>query len=122
MPVTIITRTPLTAAAGLFVLLAAVAWVSPSCEGHAIGWGEEFPTPVLTSDGEVCEIVERHEDEDVIISGYHDDFADHALFWMLEVMKEHPEELSAQDLEMIEYLEDCLSEKPTPVPTPAGGQ
>ena len=100
------------AVAGLLVLLTAAAWVSPRCANFAVGIGEgpEVPTPVTTSAGEVCEITEESEDGDAVISGYHDDFADYAL-WVIEQLTEGPEAITAQDRELIAYLEDCLAEK-----------
>ena len=114
-------RTPRLTLAGLSVLLLASAFVSPQCRGWAVGWGQDFPTPVLTSDGELCELVEKQLDgEEVIISGKHDDFADHAR-WMIELLTEDPASMTAENMEMVEYLEDCLSEKPTPSATPPSG-
>ena len=124
VPATIITgrviRRVRIALAGFAVLTVASAFVSPQCEGHAIGWGQEFPTPVLTSAGEVCEIIEQHEDESVVISGYHDDFADYAR-WMLDQLTADAGSASAADLELIEYLRDCLSEKARATRRAVGG-
>ena len=114
--------------AGLLVLLTAAAWVSPRsaawvsprCGNFAVGIGDgpEVPTPVLTSTGELCEIIEESDDGRVVISGRHDDFGDYA-HWMLDQLTADPEAISAQDRELIAYLQDCLSEKASvPVGTP----
>lgn len=99
------------------VILAVFLIVLPACGGDgqsgSIGVqvrpesGIPEPTPVRTSSGELCRIVEGN----TAVMGDHDDFAEHAryhLSWYesLTPTPENKREVEAQ----IAYLRDCLGE------------
>ena len=76
--------------------------------GVSIGTNPEAtPTAVRTSLGELC-VVE--EDDGTVISGDHDDFADHAL-WRIDMLTVYATTTpTVADWELIEYLKDCLGD------------